>query len=153
MSDRWQARSLVVGLAVGAAVAGGATAAGFLLLYHPRPRDAAPTFSVRGDSVQLHREAPQFMHFETAPVVEGQPLLAAPVTARVAALETRTAPSLSPLEGRVERLVVGLGDRVKQGDRLLLVRSGELATMLRELRAALAAAQTKKALVERLKLL
>ena len=53
----------------------------------------------------------------------------------------------------MERVSVVLGDRVKEGQRLVLVRSGDLASMLRELRGDLLTAQTKKALMDRLKFL
>lgn len=145
-------RSLLLGAGLGAAAAALLTGLITNALWR-RPRLAAPpAYSVEKESVRL-RSGPSPLHFETVPVKEGPPLPRAPATARVAAVETRTSPSYAPLEGRIERVVVRLGDSVPQGGRLALVRSGDLATMLRELRASLAAAQTKRALVQRMHIL
>jgi membrane fusion protein, heavy metal efflux system len=93
------------------------------------------------------------MKFETVAVELGPPLARPPVTARVATLEDRTAPSFAPLDGRVERVAVHIGDHVKEGDRLVLVRSGDLAGLQRDLEAARLAIATKRALLDRLNLL
>lgn len=109
-------------------------------------------FKVEGDSLVMKPNAVP-MKFETAMVELGTPLPRAPVTARVATVEARTGPSFAPLDGRVVEVAVHIGDHVKQGDRLVMVRSGDLAAMERELHAAQLAIQTKQALADRMKLL
>lgn len=112
----------------------------------------APAFVAVPGGVAVKPEASP-IKFETVVVSLGAPLPRPPVTARVATIESRTSPSFAPLDGRVAEVAVRLGDTVKQGDKLVLVRSGDLASMHRELRAARLSTQTKKALAERLKLL
>jgi cobalt-zinc-cadmium efflux system membrane fusion protein len=109
-------------------------------------------YKIDGDNLVIKPSAVP-MKFDTAPVELGAPLARAPVTARVATVEARTGPSFAPLDGRVVEVAVHIGDHVKQGDRLVMVRSGDLATMERELRAAQLAIQTKQALADRMKLL
>lgn len=126
------------------------------VLAAPRLRTRAPTpppaFSVDGDGVRLARGAVP-LSFETQRVELGPPLPRQPVTARVRAIEARTGPSFAPLDGRVTRVAVRLGDRVREGEELVLVQSGDLATLHREQRAAALAIRTKRAIVERLRLL
>lgn len=111
-----------------------------------------PTFQVEKDTVKLKPKAVP-MAFETARAELGPPLPRNPVTARVATIESRTGPSYAPLDGRVVSVAVHIGDRVKEGDKLMLVRSGDLAAMQRELRAAQLSIRTKQALATRLKIL
>jgi membrane fusion protein, heavy metal efflux system len=106
-------------------------------------------FKVEGDGVKLGVGVP--MRFVTAPVTLGSPLPRTPVTARVSTIESLTAPSFAPLDGRVAEVAVRIGDRVKEGDKLVLVRSGDLASMQRDLKAAQLAIKTKQALMDRLK--
>lgn len=143
-------RSFLAGLSGGAVLALAAVVL-WIALRHGTTTPAAPAFSAEGDVIRLHEAPP--MKFVTAPVEEGQPLSKAPVTARVAPVESRASPCYAPLEGRIERVVPAIGDRVKAGTRLVLLRSADLASMLRELKGALLSAQTKKALVDRLKFL
>ncbi len=147
-----ESRSLIIGLLIGAVTASATTALITAALWRKPVRAPIAGYTIEGDGVRLTPGASPF-HFETVPAKEGPPLLRTPVTARVAAIETRTSPCFAPLEGRIERVAVRLGDIVPQGGRLALVRSGDLATMLRELRASLAAAQTKRALVQRMNIL
>jgi cobalt-zinc-cadmium efflux system membrane fusion protein len=121
-------------------------------LLHVAPPPTPAAFAVEGDAVRLKPKAVP-MSFETARAELGPPLARNPVTARVATVESRTAPSFAPLDGRVLQLAVHVGDRVKQGDRLVLVRSGDLASMQRDLRAAQLSIRTKQALADRLKIL
>ena len=150
--QKLELRSLIIGLAVGAVVSSTTTALITAALWRKPARGPIAGYTIEGDALRLQPGASPF-HFETLPVKEGPPLSRTPVTARVADIETRTSPCFAPLEGRIERVAVRLGDSVPQGGRLALVRSGDLATMLRELRASLAAAQTKRALVQRMNIL
>jgi cobalt-zinc-cadmium efflux system membrane fusion protein len=144
------------GIALGAAVGSLATAVVSVLVIPKLVRTPTPeapaAFTVDRDSVQLKPKVVP-MQFETARVELGAPVARNPVTARVATVESRTAPSFAPLDGRVVRVEVHVGDHVKEGDKLILVRSGDLASMQRELRAAQLAIRTKQALATRLKIL
>jgi cobalt-zinc-cadmium efflux system membrane fusion protein len=142
---------VLVGVVIGA-LAGSAMTA-MLLARRPQAAPAAPpSFAVEGDgTIKLKANVP--LHFETAPVQLSEPLPRVPVTARVVTVESRTSPSFAPLDGRVVEVPVRIGDRVKAKDKLVLVRSGDLAGMQRELRAAELSVHTKQALAERMKLL
>lgn len=146
-------RALLVGLLVGSS--GTALLFGAVLLVRggARPSPRGPGFSVARPEVRLAEGVAQPLPFETAEVQAGAPLPLPPITARIAAVESRTAPSFAPLDGRIDHVVVSLGDQVAAGAHLAIIRSGDLATMLRELRASAALAQTKRALAERMKVL
>lgn len=122
----------------------------------PKPKDCcAPAFSVNMNKgqLQLVSGVEQPIPFETAETKQGDSLLLPPVTARVAAIESLTAPGYAPLDGRIDHVSVRLGDKVAEGTKLALIRSGDLATMLKELRSSAATAQTKRALAGRMKVL
>jgi len=93
------------------------------------------------------------MRFETAPADWGPPLQRAPVTARVQTVDALTAPSFAPLDGRVLEVAVKIGDHAKEGDQLVKVASGDLASLVRELNAARLTIATKQSLSNRLRLL
>lgn len=137
----------------GAILAALATVGAFTLTHRPPSESGDGAFAVEHDVVKMKPGAPPPLSFVTVPVEEGPPLPRPADIARVAAVETRSTASFAPLEGRIERIAVVLGDRVKAGQRLVLVRSGDLASMLRELRGHVIAAATKKALADRLKFL
>jgi RND family efflux transporter MFP subunit len=143
-------RSFLVGLAIGAPLALGLAAA---MGYLGKKRAGGPpaAFRVENDAVKLQKGIP--MHFETQQAELGAPLPRPPVTARVTTIESRTAPTFAPLEGRVEKSAVALGDKVEKGAHLVLIRSGDLAGMVRELKAERLSVQTKRSIVERLRLL
>lgn len=139
------ATSLLVGLCLGSAVP-----LTLLLLRHAPAPAAPPAVVIDGDNLRLPPESMDAVRFTTEIAQESAPLPRPPVTARVAAVETRTAPSFAPLAGRVERVAVRLGDHVETGARLVLVRSGELASMLREVRTNQASAATRRSLASRM---
>lgn len=117
-------------------------------------RNAEPAgFTVTKTDVLLKPGVPQPIPFETGEATLGDPLPMPPITARIAAVESRTAPSFAPMEGRIDHVAVKLGDHVEVGTKLALIRSGDMATLLRELRASAALSQTKKALAERMQVL
>jgi cobalt-zinc-cadmium efflux system membrane fusion protein len=137
-------------LVLGALLGAGATAAA--LLSRPVPAPSAPaaaTFRVEKDAIRIP-PGPGIVRFETTQVREDVPLPSIPYTARVVTIDSHTAPSYAPLEGRVAEVSVRLGDRVKKGDRLVFVRSGDLAALQRDLKTAQLAVQTKQTLVERI---
>ncbi|MFO0662028.1 MAG: efflux RND transporter periplasmic adaptor subunit [Polyangiaceae bacterium] len=138
------ALGVVVALSVAACVG---------LLMWPKPPAAAEvpaSYKAAGDIVEINPKAPPPMRFETAAVESGPPLRRTALTARVTTFESRTSPAFAPLEGRVAQAAVRLGDRVKEGDRLIEVRSGDLASMQRDVATAQLAVRTKQAMVERL---
>lgn len=141
---RWQ--GVIIGLVIGIAIT---TVAAAFFMSKQRPREATQGFSVDNDTVTLKPGAAP-MQFETAAVESGAPLARAPVTARVQTVESMTAPSFAPLDGRVVEVAVKIGDHVKEGDRLVMVTSGDLASLVRERNAARLTIQTKQSLVDRL---
>lgn len=146
-------RSLLVGFVAGALTA----SLGFFVLQsikgqHQKTSPPTP-FRLTKTDIVLSEGTPQPIPFETGEVTIGEPLPLPPITARIAAVESRTAPSYAPMEGRLDHVAVKLGDHVEAGAKLALIRSGDMATLLRELRASAALAQTKKALAERMQVL
>lgn len=138
--------------ALGAVVAL-SVAAGVALVAWPKPPaapEATPSYKAAGDVVELNPKSPPPLRFETAVVESGPPLRRTALTARVTTFESRTSPAFAPLEGRVAQAAVRLGDHVKEGDRLVEVRSGDLASMQRDVATAQLAVRTKQAMVERL---
>ena len=115
--------------------------------------EPAPTFQVDKDSVKLVSSASVPFRFETALVELGPPLKRAGVTARVQTVDALTAPSFAPLDGRVVEVAVKIGDHVKDGDHLVMVASGDLASLVREQNAAQLTIKTKESLARRLQLL
>lgn len=111
-------------------------------------RPSPPAYTAHAGHVVIHREGP--VTFVTAPARRGPPLPAPPVTARVTAVESLTAPVFAPVESRVARALVQLGDRVTKGQKLVELRSGELPVLQKELEAAQAAARIKQDEVARL---
>jgi cobalt-zinc-cadmium efflux system membrane fusion protein len=144
-------RGTVVGAVMGALV----SAATFGVIWSKSQHhgaEASPAFHIEKDTVKLTPGAVP-MRFETAVVVSGAPLQRAPVTARVQTVEALTAPSFAPLDGRVVEVPVKIGDRVKEGDHLMMVASGDLASLVKEQNAAKLTIRTKETLVQRLQLL
>jgi len=124
------------------------------LLHEPRTgraREAASGVTVGEDGDGLASSALKSGYIELAVATEAPPLSPAPGPGRVAFDEARTASVGVPLPGRVEEVVVRLGDSVKAGDRLFSVRSGALADLGRELGTARSEATVKRRLAERAK--
>lgn len=143
------------GTALGGLAGAGLSAAIFaFVIARSRPVvvERVPPFEVRSGSVALAGSAPP-MRFDTEVVRAGPPLQRAPVTARVQTVDALTAPSFAPLDGRVLEVAVKIGDRVKEGAQLVKVASGDLATLVRELKAAHLTIATKESLASRLRLL
>src|SRR5205823_3445458 len=97
-------KSLVLGLLGGAILAGLVGALSALLLARRAPAPPEAAFTVEKQSVRLKPGAAQPMGFATAEVEEGPPLPRPADVARVLAVESRSAASFAPLEGRVERV-------------------------------------------------
>lgn len=144
---------LIIGVCIGIAAAG--------VIHKVLRRHHAASGCVGGGAyvisgrkgITLSSHIPQPIPFVTAEAKLGAPLPLPPITARIATIEAHTSPAYAPLEGRIDHVEVRLGETVAVGAKLALVRSGDLATMLKDLRASAAMAQTKKALTERMTVL
>lgn len=110
---------------------------------------AAAHFSVKGDQIHFTPTPSSPVRFTSAQAVAAPPLASPPVTARVLTIDSLTSPSYAPLSGHVVEVAVKLGDPVKKGDRLALVRTADLATLNHDLRATRLAVKTKESIVER----
>ena len=104
-------------------VAGGAALVVVLLLSWLLLRGRETTsesvrhITVHGNTLLIPEQAPQWRYVELATAVEAPPLPPPPVPGRVSFDEKRTASLSAPLPGRVERVLVRVGDRVKEGER------------------------------------
>jgi len=139
-------RSFAVGLAAGAVLAGAAF--GWMTTHQKGVRQSGQKFEVKDDTVRLG--ANRQMNFETAVVGLAAGLPHPPVPGRVTTVETLTGPTFAPLSGRVTEVKVRLGAHVQQGDKLIEVRTGDLAQMQRDLRAARLQVKTRQAIADRL---
>ena len=134
-----------------AAMGLGATLASALAL-GAEPAPAAPTGpSVKGESVLLPPEGPQWHYIELAVASEAPGLAPLPSPGRVELEESRTASVAAPLAGRVDQVRVRLGDRVKAGDKLFSVRSGAYADLDKEVKSATTQVADKQRTAERVR--
>jgi len=114
----------------------------------PTPK-GPPEPTIDGNAIILPIDAPQWGYLVLAVASETPALAPLPAPGVVHFDERRTASVGTPLPGRVERVQVRAGDRVKRGDRLFSVRSGALADLARELKAATSDFGTKKRIADR----
>ena len=142
---------VLLGAVLGAILTAGVGSAILLPARHGAPA-AAPAFVAQGDTVRL-AHGPGPLPFDIRPVEYGAPLPRQPATGRVATIDASTGLAFAPLDGRVVKVLVQMGDHVKEGDKLVLVQSQDLASLGREIRAAQLAMRTRKALVDRLRML
>ena len=110
--------------------------------------EAKEAYQVGGNVIHVHEGSP--IHFEVAEVKQGSALPLHPVTARVTTVEALTSPSFAPLSGRVVEAKVRLGDHVQQGQKLVQIRTAELAVLEHDVDAARLAVKTDEARVERM---
>lgn len=138
-------------LLAGAAVALVAIGLSSWLLLRGRETEApaARAITVQGSMVQLAENAPQWKYVELGVAQEASPLAPPAVPGRVSFDEKRTASLSAPLPGRVERVLVRIGDRVKEGDRLFNVRSAAWADLEREMASARANVEVKRRIATR----
>lgn len=95
-------------------------------------------------------ESTRGVTFRTAAVRAGEHIPPPPITARVTTVESLTEPVYSPLHGRIAQVKVRLGDRVKKGDRLVLVETPELPELTRQRQEARLAVALRQSTVDRL---
>ena len=115
----------------------------------PKEVDAPSALKADAKGVTLAADAPQWKYVELAVATAGASLAPLPVPGHVDLDPKRTAAVSVPLPGRVEAVLVRLGARVKQGDKLLSVRSGAFADLDRETEAARAQVAVRQRLVAR----
>lgn len=127
----------------------GAAGAWVLLAGNSKKPEAAPMRLASGNGVDLPSAAPQWKYIELAVAEAAPPLPALPNPGRVGFDGQRTSAVGTPLAGRIDRVVVRLGDRVEKGARLFSVRSGEMAELERDREMARAEVAVKQKLVER----
>ena len=122
----------------------------WLLLRTQEPAtEIAHRVSVSGNTIHIPDQAPQWRYVELAVATEAPPLPPPAVPGRVSFDEKRTASLSAPLPGRVERVLVRIGDRVKEGDRLFNVRSAAWADLEREMASARANVEVKRRIAAR----
>lgn len=117
----------------------------------PTEVDAAQLIKADASGVTLAADAPQWKYVELSVATLGPALSPLPVPGHVDLDPKRTAAVGVPLPGRVEAVLIRLGSRVKQGDKLLSVRSGAFAELDRETEAARAQVAVRQRLLERAK--
>jgi len=118
-----------------------------------RGRESAPEttrrLTVKGNTIEIPEQAPQWRYVELSVAAEAPPLPPPPVPGRVSFDEKRTASLSAPLPGRVERVLVRIGDRVQEAERLFNVRSAAWADLEREMASARANVEVKKRIATR----
>lgn len=121
-----------------------------LLLRAPAAEATAPIpgLTVEKDVVSFPTGAPQWRYVELSEATVQAPLPAPTAPGRVAADDARTSAVAAPLPGRVEQVLVRVGDRVVKGQRLVAVRSGALADVDREIASATAQVEARRKTAE-----
>ena len=143
-------RTLVICLAFGL-VAGIGIGIGIGSSKHPPSPPPTPGLTVTDSTIQLTQGSPQERYIELQVAAVAPGLAPIPAPARVLVDESRAGPVFAPVAGRVEQVVVHLGQEVKPGDRLVAIRSSSLPELGREAESARASLAVKTALVERLR--
>jgi membrane fusion protein, heavy metal efflux system len=120
-----------------------------LLRGHETRSETVPRITVEGNTLNIPEQAPQWRYVELGTASEAPPLPPPAVPGRVSFDEKRTASLSAPLPGRVERVLVRIGDRVQEGDRLFNVRSAAWADLEREMASARASVEVKRRIAAR----
>jgi len=107
--------------------------------------------TVTDSTIHLAQGSPQERYIELQVASLSPGLSPIPAPARVLVDELRAGPVFAPVAGRVEQVVVHLGQEVKPGDRLVAIRSSSLPELGREAESARASLAVKTALVDRLR--
>jgi cobalt-zinc-cadmium efflux system membrane fusion protein len=126
-------------LSIVLAALGGATAIVAAALFSTKPPEVVPPppgMKVGDQEVTLTANAPQWSVLRLGKATEPREIYSDPVPARVRIDETVAARVGSPLAGRINSVFVELGQKVKKGDALFTVASGDLPTLRGELAKA-----------------
>ena len=108
-----------------------------------------PAFKIKENEIRYQKGAPQLAFVRAEPVVETLLPIGAPIPARVAMDDTRTAPISPSLNGRVVQQHAQLGDKVEAGAPLVTIDSPDYGTALTDWNKADADAKRKKAAFQR----
>jgi cobalt-zinc-cadmium efflux system membrane fusion protein len=137
---------LAVALIVAAAVA-------YRQLSHSHQAIEKPpeSLTVAKGIVTITKDAPQWDYLSFDKAIEQQALPPLPAPARVTVDERKAQPIFSQLPGRIERVMVQLGESVKAGTPLLSIRSTSLPDLKRDADLARSSVVLKQATVDRLK--
>jgi membrane fusion protein, heavy metal efflux system len=139
--------SLLVGASIALVVL--VLASWLLLRGHEAAIETTRHITVQGNTIHISDQAPQWRYVELSVATEAPPLPPPPFPGRVSFDEKRTASLSAPLPGRVERVLVRIGDRVQEGERLFNVRSAAWADLEREMASARANVEVKKRIAAR----
>lgn len=148
----WTRKPLLSGLA-----ALGLSAAALPFLSAPSLARIAPDsgdeaqVTILDDELHFAPNSPQWRFVRLGKATSGPAFPPPPVHARITLDEQRTSAVSAPLSGRVEQVLVRVGDSVVEGARLALIRSPELVELDREIELAQQAVATRSRVVERLK--
>jgi RND family efflux transporter MFP subunit len=136
-------------LAVGISVAGIVAAASYRRSM-ASPAEKDPRVLVAPQAVGFTKGAPQWEQVKVGKVVAAQLRWTDPYPAQVRVDETRTSRVGAPLPGRVGRVLVEIGQRVKVGAPLFTVASPDLATLETERLKSEVELKTAKLALERI---
>ncbi len=119
---------------------------------HEAPRARAnELLSVEGDTIHIAKGAPQWSYITIAKAELAPTLPPVPAPGRIVFDAKRTADVGAPLSGRVETVMVRVGDALRKGDKLFSVRSAAFADLDRDVASAREDVAVKQRLYERQK--
>ncbi len=117
---------------------------------HPISNPAPYRVDADTRSVQIAAGSGTRAYIATALAEREQALEPEPVPGRVAFDESRAAPIVAPLQGRVDVVAVRLGQRVAPGDRLISIRSAAFVDLLNSIDTLKSSEAVRRKTVERL---
>ncbi|HZR80259.1 MAG TPA: efflux RND transporter periplasmic adaptor subunit [Candidatus Binatia bacterium] len=123
----WRRTAAIAGIA-------GVLVLAAVVAYRSRRREEEQPhpFTVAGDTVTIPDGSPSWRFVELAEASVAERVPVEPEPARVAFDEARSSPVFAPLAGRVESVSALLGQRVREGDRLVSIRSAALVDLFKE---------------------
>jgi membrane fusion protein, heavy metal efflux system len=141
-------------LVLGGLIATAAVATAFIVLrnrHQPGPAESSARLRAEKGVLVASAGIAELRYIDVAEAAIAAPVAPLPAPGRVLVAESRATPIVAPLSGRVDEVLVQLGDRVKPGDRLVAVRSATLPELGREIETARAALGVRRASVARLR--
>jgi RND family efflux transporter MFP subunit len=143
-------RVLRLSLAVMLSVAGIWASAGFKRL-EPPPPASTPGMSVKGDTLTLAPDAPQWSMVKVGTARPAAARWTDPVPARIRIDEKLASKVGAPLSGRITRVFVELGQKVAAGAPLFTVSSQEIADLRAQKEKAQVNLEAAKVTLDRVK--
>jgi len=117
----------------------------------PEPATMPPPLMVVEDAVEVPAGTPAWGYIRLSVAGTDAPIPPLPVPGRIAVDEARTTRLMAPLGGRVEEVLVRLGQHVQEGEKLLGVRSGALVDLSRDVKLAQTNLNAQRRAFERVK--